>query len=235
MRVILNMTVFMAAALLLSGCLYPQERKVENTVPYEDQIEAVQTAVDKYREANGGLLPIKTRDMETPIYSKYPIEFSKLEPRFLSTPPGNAFENGGVFQYVLIDVETNPTVKVFDLRIAERIREVKMRIRTQGYPPFKENIAKDVYTLDFQKLGYKGDQYIVSPYTNNNLPLVITTDGELFVDYASDIYLAMQAGKHTFQPGDDIRSILTEESVVVPAYSFPYTIDENNEPVYMAK
>src|SRR5690606_11553457 len=99
------------ASVLLSGCLYPQEKKVENQIPYEDQIKSVQTAVDQYKETTNGLLPIKTRDYETPIYIKYPIDFSKLAPRFIATPPGNAYESGGVFQYVLIDVETNPTVK----------------------------------------------------------------------------------------------------------------------------
>ena len=234
MRVVLNMTVIMVATLLLSGCLYPQERRAENAIPYDDQILAVQTAVDKFQEATGGMLPIKTRDMETPIYLKYPIEFSQLEPRFLSSPPGNAFENGGVFQYVLIDVETNPTVKVFDLRIAEKIRDIKMRIGTRTYPPYKENLGNNVFTLDYEKIGYKGEPYVVSPYTNNNLPLVIA-NGEIYVDYRSDIYLAMQKGEHSFKPGDDIRRILTEDSAIVPAYSLPYTIDENDEPVYMVK
>ncbi len=35
-----------------------------------------------------------------------------------------------------------PTVKIFDLRIAETIRELKLRMNVQGYPPFKEKIAE---------------------------------------------------------------------------------------------
>ena len=37
----------------------------------------------------------------------------------MAEPPGNAYESGGVFQYVIIDAESNPTVKIVDLRIAE--------------------------------------------------------------------------------------------------------------------
>lgn len=230
------MTVLLVGAILmLSGCAFPEERKAENLIPYEEQIASVQKAVDQFQEANGGILPIKTREKDTHIYIKYPIDFSKLTPQFMASPPGNAYESGGVFQYVLIDVEENPTVKVLDLRIAEKIRDIKFRIKTQGYPPFKETIADNVFSLDQSKLGYKDEQYVTSPYTNNNLPLVITGQGEVYVDYLSDLYLALQEKEHSFSPGDDIRKILYEDSAIVPAYSLPYTIDENNEPVYMAK
>ncbi|MCJ8006683.1 hypothetical protein ACFFF5_01810 [Lederbergia wuyishanensis] len=235
MKLYLNFAILVFAAVLLSGCLYPQEKRVENQIPYEDQIKSVQTAIDQYRELNDGLLPIKTRESDTPIYIKYPIEFSKLAPRFLAAPPGNAYESGGVFQYVLIDVETNPTVKVLDLRIAEKIREVKLRIKTQGYPPFKEAISNNIYSLDYQKIGYKSEPYIISPFTHNNLPLVINLEGEVFVDYISDLYLAVKESGQNYKQGEDITSILTKNSLFVPAYSPSYTVDENNEPIYMEK
>ncbi|HZG70319.1 MAG TPA: hypothetical protein VEY51_02200, partial [Chondromyces sp.] len=140
-------------SVLLSGCLFPEDQKAQNQVPYEEQVQSVQTAVNQYKEKNDGLLPIKTRDQDTPIYQKYPIDFKKLVPEFLAEPPGNAYESGGIFQYVLIDVETNPTVKLFDLRMAEQIREIQIRIQSQGYPPFKADIAPNVYTLRYEKLG----------------------------------------------------------------------------------
>ncbi|WP_062104799.1 hypothetical protein [Bacillus niameyensis] len=218
---------------LLTGCMYPQERKVENQIPYEEQLESVQNAVNRFQEAQGGILPIKTRDQDTPIYIKYPIDFSSLVPGYLASAPGNSFENGGIFQYVLIDVEENPTVKLVDLRIAEKIREIKIRIRSQGYPPFKGSIADNVFELDFSKLGYKSEPYITSPYTHNKLYFIIDGKGEIYVDYISDLYLKLKESKHSFKQGENIISILEENSPIVPAYSMPYTIDENNEPIYM--
>lgn len=220
---------------ILSGCMYPNERKAENKVPYTDQIESVQKAIDQFQEEKGGILPIKTRDQETPLYIKYPVDFSKIVPNYLSAPPGNSFENGGIFQYVLIDVETNPTVKLIDLRMAEKIREIKIRLQAHKYPPFKDTLANNVYTIDFSKLGYKSEPYVTSPYSQNNLSFVMDGKGEIYVDYISDLYQLLKDSKETYRQGDNVIGLLTEGSPFVPAYSLPYTVDENNEPIYMAK
>jgi hypothetical protein len=220
----------------LTGCMYPEEKLVQNQVPYKDQLDSVQSAVDQFKEANGGILPIKTKDAQTPIYQKYPIDFNKIVPKYLSEPPGNTYENGGLFQYVLVDVEENPTVKLLDLRMAETIREIKMRINASGYPPFKDQIADNIYTLDFKKIGYKEEPVAVSPYTNQNLHFIISTDGEIFIDYRSDLYQAIKASKLDLKEGEDIRHILVNESMFVPAYSLPYTIDKStNEPIFLEK
>lgn len=69
----------------------------------------VQEAVDTYQERTDGLLPIKTKDQETPVFQKYPIEFSKLkEMNIIGELPGTSFENGGHYQYVIIHPETDP-------------------------------------------------------------------------------------------------------------------------------
>lgn len=216
--------------------MYPQENLMKNRVPYEDQMQAVQTAVEKFQEDNGGILPIKTKEGTTPIYQKYPIDFTKIVPKYLSEPPGNAFESGGIFQYVLIDVETNPTVKLLDLRMAEAIRELNFRIQSKEYPPFKEQISEGVFSLDYSKLGYSEPPYVISPYTNQNLPFVITGDGMIFVDYRSDLYQMIKDKDLSLTSGDDIRPILVKDSFFVPAYSMPYTIDpETNEPIFLVK
>jgi hypothetical protein len=234
-----NIRIFLPVLLILftlTGCMYPEEKLVQNQVPYKDQLDSVQRAVDQYQEANGGLLPIKTKDAETPIYQKYPIDFQKIVPGLLAESPGNAFENGGLFQYVLVDVETDPTVKLLDLRMAETIREIKMRINAGGYPPFKDKIADHLYTLDFKKIGYKEEPIAVSPFTNQNLPFVVSTDGEIYIDYRSDLYQTLQSTKYDLKEGEDIRDILVKESMFVPAYSLPYTIDKStNEPIFLAK
>ncbi|WP_040208342.1 hypothetical protein [Neobacillus jeddahensis] len=230
----LLVSILISAMVLLTGCMYPKEELSQNQIPYKDQIQTVQTAVDDFQKENGGILPIKTKDAETPIYQKYPIEFKKITPKYMSEPPGNAFESGGVFQYVLIDVETNPTVKLFDLRMTETIREIKLRIKSKGYPPFKEQIAKNVFTLDYKQLGYKKQPYVVSPFTEQNLSLVITGDAEVFVDYRPDLYQALKKADIELKPGEDIRPILVGDSMFVPAYSLPYTVDSNTkEPVFL--
>ncbi|MFP7297832.1 hypothetical protein [Neobacillus niacini] len=226
-------TVLIFTTLILSGCMYPSEKLAENQIPYTDQLQAVQQAVNSFKEDNGGILPIKTRDAVTPIYQKYPIDFKKISPKYLAEPPGNAFESGGIFQYVLVDVETNPTVKLLDLRMVDTIRDIKLRIKSNGYPPYKNQLSEGVYTLDFNKLGYKQEPYAVSPFSNQNLPFVVTTDAEVYVDYRQDLYHQLKKAEKTVKPGEDIRNLLVEDSMFVPAYSLPYTIDEKNEPVFL--
>ncbi len=227
-------TLLILTTLILSGCMYPSEKLAENQIPYTDQIQSVQQAVNAFQKDNGGILPIKTRDAATPIYQKYPIEFKKIAPKYLAEPPGNAFESGGIFQYVLVDVETNPTVKLLDLRMAETIRDIKLRIKTNGYPPYKDKISENVYTIDFNKLGFKQDPYAISPYSNQNLPFVVTTDAEVYVDYRQDLFQELKETDKQVKPGEDIRYILVEDSMFVPAYSMPYTVEpENNEPVFL--
>jgi hypothetical protein len=135
---------------------------------------------------------------------------------------------------VLVDVEKNPTVKLFDLRMTDVLREIKLRIKTKGYPPYKAQIANNVFSIDFKKLGYDTPPYVVSPYTNQNLSFVITGSAEVYVDYRPDLYQALKKTDIGLKPGEDIRSILVDNSMFVPAYSLPYTVDsKTKEPVFL--
>ncbi|MRX71009.1 hypothetical protein GJU40_02350 [Bacillus lacus] len=238
-RVRLSGTILILMSVLLSGCLYPQDRLQQNQAPYRDQIAAVQEAVNAFREDSGGLLPIQTRDMETPIYQKYPVNFKQIAPRYIADPPGTAFESGGIYLYVLTDVEENPTVKLIDLRVAEKIQELKIRIeayrQSKGYPPLKDVLGKNVLSLDYQKLGYKEPPQVKSPFTGQHLPFVMDRTGEIYVDYRLDLFQALQREEESFSEGDDIRDILVKNSPFVPAFSLPYTINEKNEPIFMAE
>lgn len=220
---------------MLSGCLYPEDRLAQNQVPYQDQLVSVQSVVNKYREDNGGLLPIKNKDMNTPIYIKYPIDFTKLIPQYMSDSPGNSFESGGIYQYVLVDVEKNPTVKLVDLRISEKIRDVKLRVQTYTdkytYPPIKKTLSDGVFLLNYKKMGFKENPYVVSPYSNRNLPIVMGQDGEFYVDYSMDLFDKMKNASG-YKTGDDIRPILLKDSPIVPAFSLPYTV-KDGEPVFL--
>lgn len=223
-------------SIVLSGCMYPKENSPQNQIPYTDQVSSVQSAVNQFREANGGILPIKTKTATTPIYQKYPIDFKKIVPLYMAEEPSNAYENGGIFQYVLVDVENEPSVKLLDLRMAEAIREIKLRINANGYPPYKEELADNVYSLDFQKLGYKEEPVAISPYSQKNLPFIVDGNAEVYVDYRIDLYEKLQKTDSTPKAGDDIRELLLQDSLFVPAFSLPYTINSTlKEPIFLAK
>ncbi|MEX3747436.1 MULTISPECIES: hypothetical protein [Lysinibacillus] len=221
-----------ASAVLLVGCVYPEDEKKAKLVPDVDQLAAVQRAVDEYREATGGLVPIKNSELDTDIYIKYLIDFDKLVPKYLAQIPGNAYEKGGIFQYIIWDPENEAKVKLVDLNAAERIREINIRKMSTQYLPIKDTTSDNVYQINFEELGYKEDVTVKSPYSGAELPMFMTGDGEIHVDYSIDLGQLLKEDKPDVKPGDDIRQLLVDKYPVVPAYSVPYTVDENGEPVY---
>lgn len=236
---LLLLALFLLVTTTLTGCLYPQNELAKNQIPNEKQLEMVQTAVLEYRDETNGLMPIKTKSSDVALYEKYLIDFSMLkEHQLLSEIPGTAFENGGVYQYTIITPEEDPRVKLIDLRIAEKLREVNVKLdiyRSKNlYPPFGEQVGTDIYTVNYEKLGFKTEQYVVSPYSKTNLPIIMNTDGELFVDYRIDLQQALTEHEHRFKEGDDIRPILEDHYPFVPVYSLPYTI-KNGEPVFLSQ
>ncbi|WP_298828100.1 hypothetical protein [uncultured Planococcus sp.] len=220
----------------LTACGYPQSERAENQIPYEDQLITVQNAVNQYRGATGGLLPIKTREMDVDQFIKYPVDFSKIVPDYTAEVPTNAFETGGIFQYVLMNVEENPTVKLVDLQSAEAIRSVNVRKSANGgQAPISDILADNVYKFNHKAMGFSEEPTAVSPYSGRNLPMVITGSGDVYIDYSMDLYSALQEYEGELEPGQDIRFILYEDHPVVPAYSLPYTINEENEPVFLSE
>ena len=233
MKKVSMLIMFTVIALLLSGCMFPESERAENQIPYEEQVNSVQNAVKQYQEESGGLLPIKTRDMDVDQYIKYPIDFSKIVPKYLAEIPSNAFETGGIFQYVLVDVEENPTVKLVDLQLAETIRSINVRKSANGgQAPIAEIIADNVYRLNYTAMGFREEQVAISPYSGRNLPLVITGRGDVYVDYSMDLYTELQEYEGTIEEGQDIRFLLYDDSPIVPAYSLPYTVNEEMEPIF---
>ncbi|MDL4840795.1 hypothetical protein [Aquibacillus rhizosphaerae] len=221
---------------VLSGCFYPNDNLSKNKVPNDIQLNMVQDAVNQYVEINQGLVPIKTKSNDTPIFQKYLIDFSSLKQQnVLSEIPGTAFENGGVYQYVLVTPEEDPQVKVIDLRNAEVLRNVQHRLTTYRnehiYPPFDEEIQDGVFTINYELLGLEAPPYVQSPYTQQNLPIIMDVDGNLYIDYSPDLYEALNTFEHDYKEGEDIRFILVDNYPFVPAYSLPYTI-KSGEPVF---
>lgn len=230
-------SIFLFLSLFMAGCLYPSSERVENQVPHDAQLEMVQTAVNQYREKTGGLVPIRTKPSDTPIFEKYLIDFILMQQEnVISDIPGNAFENGGYYQYILVDPEENPTVKVIDLRITDAIRSVNIRMGTfkqrNTYPAFGEKVEDGLYLVDHEALGLDAQPTVVSPYSQENLPIIMDVHGNVYVDYRIDLKKALDEYEHNYQPGDDIRFLLTDHTPFAPAYSLPYTID-GEDPVFM--
>lgn len=223
---------------LLSGCLFPDSQKPSNRVPYPQQLSTVQDAVDAYQK-DTGVLPIKTMEADTPLMERYQIELGRLIPRYMSDPPTNSFEGGGTFIYLLVDVETKPTVKLMDLLVAEELQKLQVRIdayrKKNDKYPFKGSIGKNQFTLDYKKLFIKKEPTVPSPYSDEKLSIYVDGQGRLFINYLPELKKAVQTAKKKPKVGQDIRYLLYEDQPFVPAYSQSYTINEKGEPVFSEK
>ncbi|WP_146549205.1 hypothetical protein [Rummeliibacillus suwonensis] len=215
---------------VLSGCMYPDSEKGENQIPDEAQLSTVQKAVDQFRKDNGGLLPIQNRDQDVDQYIKYPINFDKLTQGYIAKAPGNSFEKGGIYQYVIWHAESkHPEVKLVDLRGSETIRELNIKKGVNGFVPISRQIKDDVYQFDYKKMGYKKAPTVPSPYSNTNLPLVVKGSGEICIDYSIELQKIINEDKVKVKSGEDIRYLLSDKYPILPAYSLPYTVNDKNE------
>lgn len=229
------LTISLLTASVLGGCMFPDSERVNN-IPYEDQLQSVQSAVDAYQE-NTGVLPIKTKPANTPLMERYPVEFGRLVPGYMADPPSNSFEGGGLFQYVLVDVETDPTIKLIDLRVTERLQQLQTKINAfrakEGKFPFDGSLGKNQFTIDYEKVFVSEEPYIPSPYSDKELPIYVDGSGQLFVDYREDMKQVLENTDESLNPGDDLRYLLYEDSPFAPAYSQGYSIDEQGEVIFL--
>ncbi|MEN2766172.1 hypothetical protein [Ornithinibacillus xuwenensis] len=230
-------SILILMIVFLSGCMYPNSELDKNQIPNQAQLDMVQAAVDDYQEGSGGLLPIRTKSNDTPIFEKYLIDFTTLkESNSLTEIPGNAYENGGIYQYAILYPETDAQVKLIDLRITEALRSVNFRIDTYRdknlYPPFGEQIEPGIFKVDYEKIGMDSPPTIESPYSDVTLPVVMDTAGQIYVDYRIDLNIALKEYEHDYKEGEDIRYLLAENTPFLPAYSLPYTV-KDNEPIFM--
>ena len=215
--------------LLLGGCMYPNEQRKENQVNPAEYITVVQQAVDQYH-TKSGVLPIKNSTMDTPLYEKYVIDFGKLQKsNLISSVPANAFENGGIFMYVLVNVETKPEVKLMDLNAYQSAGELQKQVEAYqakhgGALPLGEPLAPGFYYLDFGKLGAKPPQ-IKSAYNRQSfLNYIVHDSGKVAIDYGPDLMKLIQGKKleGTLKPDQDLRELLVSSSYFVPTQSYAY-------------
>lgn len=226
-------------AMLLTGCMYPGEQHSSDQRTGFTYIPVVEAAVDLYQEKTG-VLPIKNSDMSTPIYEKYIIDFNKLKQQnVLREIPPNAFEKGGVYYYVLINVDNDPTVKLMNIVLYQQVNDVQRIVNEYLYShdnqlPIGEQIAPLWYEIDNKKL--KSDSIEVhSLYSNQHNLLIVHETGEVAINYASDIMSTMQEQgvlETEIDESMDLREYLVKYHHFIPIKSFPYQW-KNNEPAIM--
>jgi hypothetical protein len=215
---------------ILSGCFYPSEQRVENQLPVEDYMRVVQRGVDQFKEERG-IIPIKTKPNDTDIFEKYMINFSQLVPKYFPSVPPNAFEQGGEYLYVLVDVESpQPLVRLLDLVTVQTVGDVQQGVELyrsrNGEYPFEQEVDPGFYTIDFKKVKVKETQ-VRSPYSNQFLPLLLHESGQVIVDYRMEIMRQLnRIGLDQISPDEDLRRILYDNSFYVPARSVPYQLTD---------
>lgn len=227
--------ILVMCAILLSGCMYPKEMRQENQGAYiQESIMIVQNAVDQFR-AKHRVLPLKNTTEDTPIYEQHLVDFKKLvDWKLISHIPAVAYENGGSFIFVLINVEEKPEVKVMDLVAYQKTVDLQAAVDryqdTNGSLPVGEQVTPAFFRLDFDKLGHQAEQ-IKSPYTNQFLGFILSASGEVLIDYASDIaQIINKKGISAVDSKQDLRDYLVQDSHFVPAKSKPYYWN-NGQPV----
>lgn len=221
------------ALLVLSGCLYPEDERAGSNIPPETDIQNVQNAVDNFQEAEGGILPIKTTS-DTAEYLDYQVEFTSIVPEYLSDIPTTAYENGGNFQYVILNAEEDPEVKIADLAIIEELRSLRLRINGMGeHVELGDQVGPNVYQLDLDHYNLTENPTVTSPYTGQQLNVYYSGGQDFIVEYRDDLNMMIENEGLDFETGEDIRPILYEYTPIVPIYSPEMTVDENNKAIFM--
>jgi hypothetical protein len=226
----LRVTVLCALALV--GCAYPRAQMIQNTAPPVQQLKMVQDAVDQFQKETG-VLPIATKPADTPEFERYPVDFSKIMPRYIPYIPGSAFEVGGNYMFVLLNAEIKPEVRLIDLTVSQGVQSMQEKVSryfaARKEWPLGERIADGYYRIDFAKLHMR-EETILSHFSEQPLPYIITEHGLVGVDYAFDLAIALKNAPQKPKPGSDIRYVLTDVSPLAPVKSFPYRL-VNGEPV----
>jgi len=217
------------AVLLLASCGKPQTA----TVSPQETVPVVQAAVDRYVLSHV-TPPVKKRTGEVGYYEQYPIDFRLLKQTLqLSEVPANAYENGGPFYYVLLYEGGEWHVKLIEMSVWQTVTDIQAKAADYhaktGKLPAGEAVVSGVYKLDAASLGLGSDQ-VRSVYSPQQLPLLISEDGTVVIDYAFEIMRILQSLGDDFEPPLDLRDVLLANSYMVPVHSLPYAW-ENGEPV----
>lgn len=232
---LLNIGCACMIALLLAGCMYPNNARGGQHVSPRESAVVVQAAVDQYL-ADKRILPIKTFDANTDFYERYAVDMRKLiQEGYMSQPPPAAFERGGKYYFVIVDPEEKPTVKMLDISIIQKAGEVQRAVddyrrKNHGKLPLGPELSLNWHDIDYEALRMAPVE-MKSPFSPQNVALMIHREGQVAVNYAAEIMkLIQQLNIENPQERADLRSYLAEHSYFVPAKSVPY-IWQDDRPV----
>ncbi|MCC3373504.1 hypothetical protein [Cohnella sp. REN36] len=218
---------FIALAVVpLSGCLYPDDQTPGSRASAREAVQAVQEAVQRYQQ-DTGVLPILNADEGTPRYEKFKIDFPKMKRMgYLSTLPKLAFENGGSNQFLIVDEETNPTVKLLDITVYQGVGEVQAKVksyqqRNGGQLPAGEEAYPGFHYVDYKKLAFR-EPKLKSMYSGRPLSLIVDDEGRVYADYGIDLTQSIEKAGATPGADEDLRGRLAGESYYVPVKSPVY-------------
>lgn len=213
---------------LLAGC----GKGVRNFPSPHETVPLVQQAVDRYVISYHNP-PVKQRTGGAGEYERFPIDFTLLTQTLqLPNIPANAYENGGPYYYVLLPASGGWQVKLIDMSLWQTVTDIQAKatryFERTGKLPAVSVYSDGVYHLDGKALG--AESQVRSVYSPQMLPLLITDEGTVVIDYAFEIMGKIQSLGDQFQPVPDLRQLLIQHSFMLPIHSLPYRW-QNEEPV----
>lgn len=213
--------LIIVAIVMLSGCMYPKDQLKQNQAAPKEAVRNVQAAIDEY-QTDTGLLPMKNSTSETPLYEKFIIDFLQLQDKgYLGDIPSAAFEKGGNYYFLIINEETDPTVKLMNLVNYQQINDLQSKVKDYasshgGDVPKAEEAYPGYYYIDYNKLNQKATA-IRSEYSGQTLAAIVDEHGTVYTDYGLDIMQAAQKkGTDEFEKDLDLRTLLVDSDVYVP-------------------
>lgn len=229
----LSITVALLS-LLLSGCLYPQTDSSSTTIVSKESMRNVQAAIDQYMN-DKGILPIHNSDSSVDRYEKFRVNFDMLKKEgYVDVLPSSSFEGGGNYYFLILNEDTEPTVKAQSIYLIQKMVDVQQKVDTykdkHGTLPAAEQLYDGFYALDYDALEIKAPE-LHSMYSGSITELLIADSGTVYINYASDIYQMMRQHPDAELSDDhDLRELLVMYSDYVPVKSAKYKL-LNDEPV----
>jgi len=211
--------VLTAMAALLSGCLYPKDNLAQNQGSVREAVRNMQGVVEEY-QTRTGLLPIINSDAQTPTYEKYRIDMKKLQQLgYIGDIPSISFEKGGSYYFMIINETTEPSVKLMDLVLFQRINEIEQAVRQQttagGELPLGEPAYPGFYRIDYNQLTIKEPQ-LRSVFSGSFITAMLDEQGNVYADYGADLARLIREKALEPESNVDLRPLLAANSDYVP-------------------